>query len=1046
MINRILDFSIANRLLMVIATLVVVGFGVSAALQLPIDAVPDVTTNQVQINTVAPAFAPEEIERLITFPLEVAMSSLPRKEQIRSLSKFGLSQVTVIFEDNADLYWARQQVLERLLEAKEQLPPGVQPEMSPISTGLGEVYQFTVEPERHDHLLIADTLHPIAELTKMRTLLDWVIKPALRTVPGVIEVNSFGGFEKQYEVQVDPVMLQTHNLTLNQVLEALARNNANVGGAYLVYAGEQHLLRGVGMIRSNEDIGNIVVASHDGTPLTIKDIAEVGTGAQIRQGAVTKNGQGEVVAGITMLLKGANGRIVVEAVKKRIEQVQKTLPPGVRIKPFYDRSQLIGKTIHTATKNLIEGGVLVIAVLFLFLMQVRAGLIVSAVIPLSMLVAITAMNHFGVSANLMSLGAIDFGMIVDGAVITVENSVRRLAERRHELTRALTAEERFRTIWESSAEVLRASLFGVIIIIAAYLPILTLGGLEGKMFKPMGLTVVFALLGALVLGLTVVPALCAMFLREQKVERENPFLALLTRHYEPMLRKLVRQPLLVAGGAAGFFVVCAAMFPLLGSEFLPELDEGDIAINTVRLPSASLDESVREATLIERTIKQFPEVKDVITKTGRPEIATDPMGTEMADMIVTLKPKHEWRGARSKEELVEKMEAAIGKFPGVIFSFSQPVKFRMLELIEGAGVRSDVGIKVFGEDLVTLKRSAEMVARVVQGVRGAEDVKVEQVTGLPLLSVRLRRGDLARYGINTTEAQQVIQTAIAGTTATRIVEGDRRFDLVVRLTPEARRDEEDIGNLLVNAPGGESVPVSQLADIVHEEGPAQISRENTQRRIAVEVNVRGRDLGSFVEEARAKVERGVKLAPGYSLEWGGTFEHLESGRKRLMLVVPVTFLLVFILLFTTFNSLKQAALVFTGIPFAITGGILALLARGIPFSMSAGIGFIALFGVAVLNGVVMVTFINQLRDQGKSVHDAVIEGALTRLRPVLMTAAVASIGFLPMAISHGTGAEVQRPLATVVIGGLVSSTMLTLFVLPVFYAWLERERRSGSEL
>jgi cobalt-zinc-cadmium resistance protein CzcA len=1044
MIDRILQFSIQWRVLVVVLGLMLVGVGMNAATKLPIDAVPDVTTNQVQINTLAPALAPEEIERLITFPIEVAMSSLPKKEEIRSLSKFGLSQVTVIFEDSADLYWARQQVLERLLEAKEELPPGVQPEMAPISTGLGEVFQFTVEPETHPHGPTTDTLHPLRELTEMRTLLDWVIKPALRTVPGVIEVNSFGGFEKQYEVQLDPVMLQTHNLTLNQVLEALERNNANVGGAYIVHGGEQHLLRGVGTIRSAEDIGHIVVAARHGVPLTIKDIGKVTTGAQIRQGAVTKNGQGEVVAGITMLLKGENGRVVVEEVKKRITQIQKSLPPGVRIKPFYDRSKLINETIHTVTKNLLEGGVLVIVVLFLFLRQLRAGLIVASAIPMSMLIAIIGMNYFGVSANLMSLGAIDFGLIVDAAVIIVENCVRRLAERRTELGRPLTQSERLQTIWQGSVEVRRASQFGETIIIAAYLPILSLGGIEGKMFKPMGLTVVFALIGALVLSLTVIPALCALFLREQKEERENPLIRSVTvvARYERVLRGAMRHRIVTVGGAAVFFAGCIALFPRLGSEFLPELDEGDLIINTIRLPSASLDESVREAHLIEAMLKRFPEVENVITKTGRPEIATDPMGTEMADVFVMLKPKSAWKTARTKEELVEKMEAALSQFPGVLFSFSQPVKFRMMELIEGIGVRSDVGIKIYGEDIDTLKQTADAIARIVQGVRGAADVKVEQITGLPLLSVRLRRGDLARYGINVDEAQRVIQTAIAGTTVSRVIEGDRRFDLTVRLTPEARRDEEDIGNLLVDAPNGERVPLSQIADIVHEDGPAQISRENTRRRIVVETNVRGRDIGSFVEEARKRVEGQVRLPPGYTLEWGGTFEHLESGRKRLMLVVPVTFLIVFLLLFITFNSLKQAALVFTGIPFAVTGGILALLTRGIHFSMSAGIGFIALFGVAVLNGVVMVTFINQLREQGKGIEEAVLEGALTRLRPVLMTALVASIGFLPMALSHGTGAEVQRPLATVVIGGLVTSTILTLFVLPTLYAWFEREERA----
>src|SRR6266542_3755664 len=1002
MIDRILQFSIKWRVFIVVLGLALAGAGLYSMTRLPIDAVPDVTSNQVQINTLAPGFAPLEMEKYVTFPIEVAMGSLPRKEEIRSISQFGLSQVTVTFEDGADIYWARQLVLERLREAERELPPGVAPELAPISTGLGEIYQFTVERgiragaprETGEPVEGKDSLTEAAhrdsfdghksqedELMDLRTTLDWYIKPQLRTVPGVIEINSFGGREKQYEALVDPRKLVGYGLTLRQVIEALERNNINAGGAYLERGGEQQLLRGVGLIQSTRDIENIVVTAQHGTPVYVRDIAQVGLGAQVRQGAATRDGKGETVMGMVMMLKGENSRTVTEQVKERLEKIQKSLPPGVVIKPFYDRTDLVEKTVHTAGKNLIEGGVLVILVLFLFLLQLRAGLIVSSAIPLSMVFAVIGMNYFGVSANLMSLGAIDFGLIVDAAVIIVENCVRRLSERRKELGRPLSGEERMETIWRGSVEVRRASQFGEMIIIAAYIPILSLAGMEGKMFKPMAFTVILALSGALLLSLTLIPALCALFLKDRHEERENRIVAFLKRVYEPVLRIAIRYRIATVGAALAFFAVCLALFPLLGSEFLPELDEGAVAVNHMRLKSASLTEAVRQTQMIEKELKQYPEVETVVSRIGRPEIATDPMGPDMADTYVFLKSKSEWKSGKSKEELVGAMSESVEKIPGVAASFSQPIKFRMMELIEGVGVRSDVGVKIFGDDLDTLLREA-----------------------------------------------------------TEVLEGFMRFGLVVRFPTWARRDAEAIGNLLVSAPGGQKVPLSQLARIVSEEGPAEVSRENGQRRITVEANVRGRDIGSFVAEAQRKVEEGVKLPPGYTMDWGGMYEHLESGRKRLMIVVPVTFFLIFLLLFTTFNSLKQAALVFTGIPFAVTGGVLALLLRGMNFSMSAGVGFIALFGVAVLNGVVMVSFINQLREAGAPLETAIVQGAVTRLRPVLMTALVASLGFVPMALSTGTGAEVQRPLATVVIGGLITSTLLTLLVLPAIYRWFEKER------
>ncbi len=1033
MIDRILSFSIQWRYLIVILGIVLVGLGLYSATILPIDAIPDITSNQVQINTVAPAFAPQEMEQYVTFPIEVAMSNLPRKQEIRSISQFGLSQVTITFADDVDPYRARQLVLERLIEAGKELPTGVSPELAPISTGLGEIFHFTIEPKpgyagRHS-------------LTDLRTLLDWAVKPELRTVPGIVEVNSFGGMEKQYQVSVDPRKLVSYRIPLTQVIDALRRNNVNAGGAFLERGGEQQLLRGVGLIRSLDDIRNIVIASHNGTPIYVHNLADVSFGAQVRQGAATQNGNGETVVGITMLLKGENSRTVTQAVKDRLPSIQKSLPEGVELKPFYDRSDLVNATIRTAVKNLIEGGLLVIGVLFLFLLQLRAGLIVSSAIPLSMLFAILGMNYFGVSANLMSLGAIDFGLIVDAAVIMIENSVRRLADARREAGRALTSKERLDVIRDSSREVRQASQFGEMIIIAAYIPILSLVGIEGKMFRPMALTVILALSGALLLSLTLIPALSAIFLRDHKAERENFLIAYLKPKYEATLRWVLRRPLTTLAGAGAFFLSCVALFPLLGSEFIPDLDEGALAINLTRLKSVSLGEAVRQTTGVERVVAGFPEVTRVVSRIGRPEIATDPMGPDMGDTYVFLKPRSQWRGGMDRERLVGEMSEEIEKFPGLVASFSQPIKFRMMELIEGVGARSDVVVKIFGDDLEALLREGNEVAEELRRVRGAEDVKVQQITGLPMLQVAIDRGAIARYGINVADVQEVIESAIAGTQATRVLEGFRRFDLVVRFPEWARRDETAITNLLISAPNGQKIPLRQLAAIHTEEGPAEIARENGRRRISVEVNVRGRDIGSFVGEAMQRVDQSVKLPAGYLMQWGGTYEHLESGRKRLMIAVPITFLVILVLLFTTFNSLKHALLVFTGIPFAITGGVLALLVRGMHFSMSAGIGFIAVSGVAVLNGVVLVTFINQLRAKGSDVVSAVIEASLTRLRPILMTALVASLGFVPMALSTSTGAEVQRPLATVVIGGVVTSTILTLLVLPAIYARFERSTR-----
>lgn len=1054
MIERILDFSIRWRVLMLVVAAGIVAAGMYAALRLPIDAVPDITSNQVQINTLAPGFAPEEMERYVTFPIEVAMSTVPRKEEIRSISQFGLSQVTVTFADDVDIYWARQLVLERLLEAERELPPGVSPELAPVSTGLGEIYQFTVERDEQATAASAQLTSDAAteangtgfpglsgdELTDLRTILDWYITPQLRTVPGVIEVNSYGGREKQYEVLVDPRRLSARGLTLRQVVEALERNNRNAGGAYLERGGEQQIIRGVGLIQSLQDVENIVVAAHNGTPVFVRDVARVQVGSEIRQGAATRDGRGETVIGVAMLLKGENSRTVTEAVRERLEAVQRTLPPGIVIRPFYDRTVLVNNTIRTAATNLIEGGLLVIGILFLFLLQLRAGLIVSAAIPLSMLIAIMVMWRFNISANLMSLGAIDFGLIVDGAVIIVENTVRRLAEARHRAGQALDEGRRLAITREAAVEVLKPALFGMVIIIAAYLPIITLGGTEGRMFRPMAYTVIAALVGALILSVTVIPAFSAMFLKVPKKERENRALDWLRTRYGRVLRNALDHRAATVGAALAFCAICGVLATLLGTEFLPDLDEGALVVNHVRVKSVALTESVRQTAIVENTLKKFPEVQAVVSRIGRPEIATDPMGPDMADTYAMLKPQDEWRPGVTTQSLFQEIGEELEEIPGVVASLSQPIEFRMAELLEGIGVRSDVGIKVFGDDLEILQREAQEIANVVREVQGAEDVRVQQVAGLPVLQLTVDRERVARYGVNVGDVQEVIETAIAGTEASTVLEGFMRFDLVVRFPPELRSDAEALGALLVQTPEGTNVPLSQLTTMATEEGPAEVSRENGQRRITVEANVRGRDLGSFVDEAQGRVEREVTLTPGYRVEWGGTFENLESGRQRLMVVVPLTFLVIFLLLFVTFNSLRQAGLVFTGIPFAVTGGVLALLLRDMNFSMSAGVGFIALFGVAVLNGVVLVTFINQLRDSGHSLRDAVIEGAETRFRPVLMTATVASLGFIPMALSTGTGAEVQRPLATVVIGGLVTSTVLTLVVLPTLYAWFERDR------
>lgn len=1023
MLNRVFEFSLKNRFIILVFAGLLVVFGVIAMRDLPIDAVPDVTPNQVQILTNAPGLGPVEVESFITFPVETAMSGLPGIELIRSVSRFGLSAVTVYFDEDMDVYFCRRLVMERLPSAREAIAAELgSPEMGPISTGLGEIYQFEVRGEGYSAM-------------ELRSILEWDVAFKLKSVPGVVEVNTYGGELKTYQIQLDAEKLVAYDLAIDQVFSALEQNNANAGGAYIEHAGEQYLIRGEGLVDGLEDIENVVVAArNDGTPVYIRNIATVDFAPMVRQGAVTRDGRGEAVTGVVMMLIGENSRVVVDRVKRKVAEIEKSLPPGVTIDTYYDRTELVRKTIRTVATNLGEGALFVVVVLFVLLGNLRAGLVVAAAIPLSMLVAFIAMNYVGLSGNLMSLGAIDFGLIVDAAVIIVENCVRVLNQKRAELGRALTKEERMRLILAGSVEVRRASLFGEMIIISAYIPILTLEGIEGKMFRPMALTVIFALVGALILSFTVIPTLCSFFLREGAKEEEPRVIRWAKRVYVPLLESTMSRPLATAGAALAIFLTSLSIAPFLGAEFIPRLDEGTIALQAWRLPSVSLEESVRSAGMIEKMLMRMPEVQTVVSRTGRAEIATDPMGVEISDIYVILNPHEEWPKPKTRDELIAEMDEALGAaVAGAQFSYSQPIELRVQELI--AGVRSDVAITIFGEDLDVLKRVGDDVVRVVSKVPGAADTKAEQVAGLPYLRVIIDREAIARYGIN---ARQVLDTveALGGRTVGEVLEGQRRFAMQVRFRPEDRANVQRISEIRVADPSGRLIPLAQLAEIRVEDGPAQISRENIHRRLAVETNVRGRDLASFVAAAQEAVDQQVDLPPGYWIEWGGQFENLQRASGRLAVVVPMTLFIIFTLLYTTFGSVRPALLIYLNLPLAATGGILALALRGMPFSISAGVGFIALFGVAVLNGVVLISYILQRHREGMSAHDAAVAGAQVRLRPVLMTALVASLGFLPMALSTSAGGEVQRPLATVVIGGLITSTALTLLVLPTVYAWL----------
>lgn len=1041
MAARIVDWALRNRFMVLVLGLLLVVLGIEHMLRLPIDAVPDVTNVQVQILTESPALAPLEVERLVTFPVESAMAGLPDIEEIRSVSKFGLSNVTVVFEEGTDIYRARQLVQERLGEAREAIPDGYgSPEMGPISTGLGEIYQFEVRgdpmcPEGGED---EESCYTPMEL---RTILDWFVAYQLKSVPGVVEVNTFGGELKTYEVAPDPTALQAYGMPVSALFEALERNNRNVGGAYLVRSQEQVLIRGEGRIQTLEDIELVVLRTDaDGTPIQVRDVASVRFAPMVRQGVVTRDGRGEAVVGIVMMLLGENSRVVVDRVIEEVESLRGSLPPGVTIDTFYDRSDLVERTIHTVETNLLEGGLLVVAVLLLLLGNLQGGLIVAAAIPLSMLFAVIGMVRAGVSGNLMSLGAIDFGLIVDGSVVMVENVFRVMSEKRAE------GRERLALIREACKEVARPVAFGVGVIIIVYVPILSLTGIEGKMFRPMALTVIFALVGSLILALTLVPVLVSFFVRKAPKRHEPRVVSAIRRIYRPALDFALRRRLATVGAAAVLFVVGAGVATTRGAEFIPQLDEGAIALQVWRLPSVSVEESARHTTMLEGVLlEQFPdEIETILSKTGRPEIATDPMGVEMSDVFVMLRPTEEWR-YESKEDLVEAMEEVLDeRLVGAAYSFSQPIELRVSELI--SGVRSDVAIQVYGEDLDVLRRVGNEIAGAVSDIPGADDVQVEQVSGLPVMTAAVDRGAVARYGLNADDVLAAVE-ALGGKQVGVVLEGERRFALQVRFPPHVRNDEASIARIPVATDGGRLLPLGELVTLETELSAAQISRERIQRRITVEMNVRGRDVASVVADAQQVIDESVALPPGYVVEWGGQFENLEQASARLAVVVPLALLLIFMLLYGAFNAVRPALLIFLNVPFAAVGGVFALAVRGMPFSISAAVGFIALFGVAVLNGVVLVSYARQLElEEGLPAREAGREAALVRMRPVLMTALVASLGFVPMALATGPGAEVQRPLATVVIGGLVTATLLTLFVLPTLYTWVAAGSRDEETL
>ncbi|MGB8528118.1 MAG: CusA/CzcA family heavy metal efflux RND transporter [Rhodoplanes sp.] len=1057
MIKHVLAFSVHQRWLVVLLTVAASALGVWSLTKLPIDAVPDITNNQAQINTVAPSLSPSDVEKQVTFPIETALAGIAGLEYTRSLSRNGFSQVTAVFREKLDIYFARQQVNERLAEVKANLPLGAEVRMGPISTGLGEIYMWTVHYRRPDARSLVKDGRPgwqndgsyltperrslkteMERAAYLREVQDWIIRPQLKTVPGVAGVDAIGGFSKHYQVQPDPSKLISLGLSFAEVAEAVERNNVSRGAGYLERNGEGYVVRSAGRFETMEEIENVVIATRGGVPVRVRDVAEVKIGRELRTGSASENGQ-EVVVGTALMLIGGNSRTVSAAVDARMKEINKSLPPEIEAKTVLNRTLLVDATVKTVAKNLAEGAFLVILVLFLLLGNFRAALITAAVIPISMLLTATGMVQGRISANLMSLGALDFGLIVDGAVIITENSLRLLAERQHELGHKLSKGERLSTIIGAAEEMIKPSVYGQAIIILVYVPLLTFTGVEGKMFEPMALTVIIALVAAFVLSLTFVPAMIAILIIHKVQEKENVVIGVLKRGYRPLLAAAVRKPAAFILGSVFLFVAAAVLFTRFGQEFMPTLDEKNIAMHAIRIPSTALGQSQSMQIQVEKTVSSFPEVAYVFSKTGTAELAADPMPPNVSDTFIILKPQDEWRDrSLPKEELIKRIEEAVQKLPGNNFEFTQPIQMRFNELL--AGTRGDLAVKVFGEEFETMLPAANQIAAILRGIEGAQDVRVEQVTGLPSLAIKVDKAEIARLGLSQFAVQDVIGAAIGGREAGVLFEGDRRFPIIVRLPDAVRDDVEALKNLPVPLPPSAqtgrapSILLKQVATFSFAEGPNQISRENGKRRIVVTANVRGRDIASVVAEAQARVGQQVRLPSGYWIAWGGQFENLAAARQRLMIVVPACFFLIFLLLYSALGSPRDALLVFSAVPLALTGGVAALWLRDMPFSVSAAVGFIALSGVAVLNGLVMLTYIRQLIEEGKPLRAAIVEGAMTRLRPVIMTALVASLGFVPMALATGTGAEVQRPVATVVIGGLISATVLTLLVLPALYA------------
>ena len=1030
MLNALIEFSLKQRFLVIALTLLLAGAGLFALASLPIDSYPDLTNNQVNVFTEAPGVAAAEVEQLITYPIESAMLGLRKTEEVRSISKFGISVVTIVFDDGVESYFARQLVNERLQEARGRLPNGVEPVLGPLATPFGEISHYVLEGKGP-----AQNYDAMA----LRTLQDWVVRPQLRTIPGVNDVSGWGGFTQQYQVIADPARLLAYQLTLQDVYAALANSNQNVGGSYIERGSEGFTVLGLGRFdaaHAEAEIGSVVLKANAGTPVLVRDVAQIKIGSAIRQGAVSKDGQGEVVSGMVIMSKGESSKDTIEKVHERFRQIEKSLPSGVKITPFYEQTDLINRTTQTLATNLLEGGALVILVLFLFLFNARASLIVAAVIPLSMLIAFIGMKMFGLTANLMSLGALDFGLIVDGAVVMIEGFVTALGAGQTAPDVSEDAHERQRRLRLSAFDIARPIVFGIIIIIAVYLPLFALQGLESRMFRPMALTVCCALVGSLLLTLTFVPAVGSLLLRPHAHDAHERFMQAMQNGYRHLLERIVSLRWLTL--VAALLLVGAAFFmlPRLGTEFMPRLDEGELLIETRRLPSVSLTQAVDISRLVEQALLEFPEVVSVVTKLGRPDLATDTMGVYQGDVYVKLKPHEQWRTATTRDGLIAAIDKKLQNVPGVAYNFTQPLEMRMDEVI--SGVRSDVAVKLFGDDTAVLEREGERIRRVLARVAGAADVQVEALSGAGELQIQLNRPALARYGLHADDVARTVEMALGGAVATQLIDGRKRLDVVVRLPESYRANDAALGSLLIPAPNGERLTLDQIAAIKTATGPEVVNRENAQRRIVIQANVRGRDIGSFVADAQAAFDREVKLPTGYFVTWGGEFENQQRAMKRLYLVVPLALFLIFLLLFASFGTLRHALLIILNVPFALVGGVAALWLRGLPLSLSAAIGFIALFGVAVLNGVVMVSYINRLRADGLPLREAVLTGAAGRLRPVLMTALVASLGFIPMALSTAPGAEVQRPLATVVIGGLITATVLTMFVLPLLYEWIER--------